>query len=146
MTPALPPLLPIVPKEFPLTLWFKRNWKWVVPVAAAAIAVGFAGFLLLISTLIKQSGAYQLAVHRATRAPAVIGQLGEPIQEGWFLSGNVQLTNDDGVANLAIPLQGPKGKATVCVYATKKAGQWHFHQVIVVPDGNGPKVDLSDPP
>jgi hypothetical protein len=145
--PTTPPLIsPIAPREFPLTLWFKRSWKWVVPVGAAVLAACFLGFLAGIAYVIKQCDAYKVAVHRSTAAPGVVAQLGEPIREGWFLSGNVQLTNDDGVANLAIPLKGPKGSATVYVYATKKAGQWHFRQVIVVPDGNGQKVDLSDPP
>jgi hypothetical protein len=139
-----PPLLQLNPKEFESTLWFKRQWKWVVPLAVLVLSCVVLTFALALVHVMKQSDAYQIPLRRARSAPAVVEQLGEPIVEGWFLQGNIQLTNDDGTANLSFPLQGSKDKCTVYVVAWKKAGRWHFRRVVVETDG-GRQIDLSDP-
>jgi hypothetical protein len=53
---------------------------------------------------------------------------------------------DSGKAELAIPLKGPKGTATVFVVASKSQGQWHYSKLIVQIEGPFPTIDLSDPP
>jgi len=93
----------------------------------------------------KQSDAYRVAFGRACASPTVIERLGEPIRGGWFLQGDIQLTNDDGVANISFPLSGPKGEATAYVVARKTGGRWHFRSLIVAMDDRRREIDLSDP-
>jgi hypothetical protein len=140
-----PQLLQLNPKEFASTLWFKRHWKWVVPTGALVIAACTLTFVLGVVHIMKQSDAYRLAFGRACASPTVIERLGEPIRDGWFLQGNIQLTNDDGVANISFPLLGPKGEATAYVVARKTAGRWHFRSLIVAMDDGRREIDLSDP-
>jgi hypothetical protein len=140
-----PQLLPSDPKEFASTLWFKRHWKWFVPVGLVVSAAGVLAFGLGLVQVMKQSDAYQIAFNRARTEPTLIKQLGEPIRDGWFLQGNIELTNRDGTANLAFPIRGPLGEATVYVVAKKTAGRWHFPQLEVVTDSGRREIDLSDP-
>jgi hypothetical protein len=102
-------------------------------------------FVLSLTHLMKQSDAYKVAFERARTTPAVMEQLGEPIRDGWFLQGHIELKNDDGIANISFPLLGPKGEGTVYVVATKAAGRWHFRSVIVATDAGRREIDLSDP-
>jgi Cytochrome oxidase complex assembly protein 1 len=139
-----PPLLQLNPKEFESTLWFKRHWKWVVPLGVLVVGSFALAFALGLVHVMKQSDAYQIPLGRARSAAAVIEQVGEPMREGWFLQGNIQLVNDGGTANISFPLKGPKGECTVFVVAWKKAGNWHYRRVVVVPD-SGRQIDLSDP-
>jgi hypothetical protein len=143
---TLPPLLPSNPTESTSKLWFKRHWKWAIPLGLLVLAAGALTFSLGLVHLMKQCDAYQMAFNRARTDPAVIEQLGEPIRDGWFLQGNIDLTNDDGTANISFPLKGPKGEGKVYVDAKKTAGRWHFRQLEVVTDWGRRHFDLSDPP
>lgn len=107
-------------------------------------AVGFALFFWGISALMKSSDAYKEALARAKAEPAVIEALGTPIREGFFLTGNVQLSGSRGDADLAIPISGPNGKATVYVVAKKSMGQWTFRHLIIEIQNTGKRIDISD--
>jgi Cytochrome oxidase complex assembly protein 1 len=146
--PALnppPQIRDLESKEFASTQWLKRNWKWVVPAGVLVLVAFASAFMLGIAQIMKRSDAYRIAFTRACACPAVVERLGEPIREGWFLQGHINLVNNDGVAELSFPLVGPKAEATVYVVATKTAGRWHFRSLVVGLDGGLRDVDLSDP-
>ena len=105
--------------------------------AAAFVAV----IVIVVFGALKSSDAYKLAVARAKADPRVTAALGTPISEGMFLSGNTNVDGASGEANLAIPISGPKGKATLYVVATKSAGKWTYSKLIVQPAG-GDEIDL----
>ena len=87
------------------------------------MAVAFvAVIVIVVFGAMKSSDAYKLAVARAKADPRVTAALGTPISEGMFLSGNTNVNGATGEANLAIPISGPKGKATIYAEATKSAG------------------------
>ena len=143
---TFPPPHPPTPPEYASTRWFRRHWKWAVPLGFLVVTV--LGLILVLGLfhLMKQSDAYRIAYNRARTDPAVIAQLGEPIRDGWYLEGNINLVNDGGDASLAFPLKGPKGEANVYLIAKKTAGRWHFRQLLVVSDWGRRQIDLSDPP
>jgi hypothetical protein len=128
--------------------WFSRNWPWAVPVgclAAAAALFGFAALILsFVFGIFKSSDPYQQALVRARTHPAVVRALGEPIKEGFFASGNMHVSGPSGEAELAIPISGPKGKATIYVEATQSVGQWSFTHLVVEIDGTRQRIDLLD--
>lgn len=91
----------------------------------------------------KESDAYKVAVTRARESPAVIAALGTPIREGRFTSGSTNVNGALGEANLAIPISGPKGKATVYVEAKKSAGVWRFQTLVARVESTGQRIDLN---
>ena len=126
--------------------WWSRNWKWFVPAGCLAICILFIGFLALIISLafglIKSSDAYKDALAKAKANPAVVKALGEPIGEGFLVGGNINVNGASGQADLAIPISGPKGKATLYAVASKSAGQWTFSQLIVEVGETKERIDL----
>ena len=61
---------------------------------------------------------------------------------GWLVSGNVNVTHDQGSADMSVPVEGPNGSASVHVVGTRKGGQWTFTTVKATVEGTGTVVDL----
>ena len=95
--------------------------------------------------LLKSSDAYRLAVQQAVDNHAIIEALGQPVEPGFLMSGNIQLNGASGEANLAIPLSGPKGSGTLYAIATKSAGEWTYSRLEMVISGSGTRIDLLEP-
>jgi hypothetical protein len=125
--------------------WWSRNWMWALPVGCmgglALLAGGGALFVVLIFKVIKSSDAFQQPVAAAKANAAVKAALGDPVDDGWYVSGQINITNDSGNANLQIPLSGPKGDATLYVVGTRAQGTWTYQTMKVVPKNAGP-IDL----
>ena len=125
--------------------WWSRNWKWFVPTGCLTLILLFCLFIALIFSVvmgsIKSSDAYKQAVARARANPTVVEKLGTPIAEGYFVSGNINVQNDSGNADLQIPISGPKGKAVIHAVAVKSAGQWEYSRLTVTIEGQ-PELDL----
>ncbi len=128
--------------------WWARNWKWAAPACGFVLVAGFVGFCALIVMLVfgvmKHSEVYQTAVSEAQTEPAVIGALGVPIEEGLFVTGNMQISGPSGSADLAIPVSGPDGSATIYVVAEKRAGAWQYSTLEVAVHDTGETIDLLD--
>src|SRR5688500_8754741 len=94
------------PPPPPRGSWWSRNWKWVVPVGCLLPIVLFgscvAGIAWFAVTAIRSSEPYSEALERARNHPEVIQRLGTPIETRWWLTGNVDLSND-GSADIKIP-------------------------------------------
>src|SRR6185295_10017800 len=88
----------------------RSPWKWValgctgLLVACLAFALGIGAFVL---GSIRHSGAYELALQRVRASPAVREALGQPIEEGWWVTGSVNVTGPSGTASLSFPVSGP---------------------------------------
>jgi hypothetical protein len=130
------------------TNWWKRNWKWFVPVgclSVAALFVVFAGSLVVIVfSAMKSTDVYKEALARARANPAVIDLLGSPIKDGFLVSGNTNVNGASGESNLAIPIFGPKAKATIYVSANKSLGQWKYTGLVVEIGQTHKRIDLLE--
>ena len=128
--------------------WWGRNWKWFVPVGCLGALVLFAGFIVLIMCLVfgmmKSSDAYKDAVARARAHPSVQKTIGTPIEEGMFITGNINVSGPSGQANLSIPISGPNGKGRIYVVAAKSAGQWTFSTLVVEIKETKQRIDLLE--
>ena len=122
---------------------------WVV-LACAAVLVLCAGFAALVQRVagfaLRSTDASQQGLAIATRHPRLIAAIGAPIEPGWLVSGNVELANDRGHAEFAIPISGPRGSGTLDVVADKAAGSWTFSTLSVRVAGGGAQVDLLPTP
>lgn len=127
--------------------WWDRNWKWFLPVSIFSLITLLAAFVvaivLFVSSMMHSSGAYTGAVMQARSSSRVQQLLGQPIEEGFLPIGNIKVNGPSGHANLAIPLHGPKGKATLFVEANKAAGQWKFKTLVVKLRDTGERVDIT---
>jgi|ERR1700682_2689235 len=126
--------------------WWTRNWKWVVPagclVILAQLAVFIMSIFLIIMGAMKSTDIYKDVMAKAKANPAVIEALGSPIKEGLFVSGNTNVNGPSGESNLAIPIYGPKGKATIYLKAEKSLGRWHYSDLVVEIEETKQRIDL----
>lgn len=120
--------------------WRQRNWKWVVPAILALFFAGAIGFFVL--TLMRHTDVFREAVARAEANPQVRTELGEPIREGWWVSGHVRITGSSGNAALAIPLKGSRRDGTVYAVAHKLAGRWQYDTLEVAVEGRPGRISL----
>ena len=126
--------------------WWSRNWTWFVPLGCLSMVVLIVlfvlGIVLIVFGALKSSDAYKTAVARAKSNPEVVAALGEPIEEGMFLSGKTNVEGSSGEADLTIPISGPKGKAKVYAIATKRAGRWNYSTLEVEIAGIEDRINL----
>jgi hypothetical protein len=138
--PTFNPPIPPPPVKPP-----SRHTKIIVGVILG-LAVLFAGFvfgiLWLVTSLLKGSDVGKEAFARAQANPAIVQQLGTPIKEGWMASGSINISGSSGNAEMALPISGPRGKATLFVTAKKDEGVWTYSVMQVVIDGSSQKIDL----
>jgi hypothetical protein len=127
--------------------WFARNWKWAAPTGCLLMVLLVGAFIgtifFFVFSMMKSNDAYQHSLEAARHNPAVVAALGQPIEEGWFVSGNYEETGPSGVANFSSPLKGPKGGATIYVEAHKSAGQWNYNTLVVELDATHQRIDLQ---
>jgi hypothetical protein len=84
-----------------------------------------------------------MALARAKEDQRVTTALGTPIRDGMVPSGSTKVNGPQGDANIAIPISGPKGKATIYADAAKSSGEWTFSKLEVKID-NGETIDLNE--
>ena len=128
--------------------WWDRNWKWFVPVAGLGALILFIGFGALIAyfvfSLAKSSEVYQAAVAKAKTNAAVTEALGSPLEEGFFVTGNINVSGSSGEADLAIPISGPKGKGTLFVAAARSEGRWTVSTLVATISATGERINLLE--
>ena len=130
-------------------VWFGRNWKWFVPAGCLSIVLVAVVFVAAVAYLafgsIKSSYVYQEAIARTRSNAAVVRELGEPIEPGFLISGNISITDSSGNADISIPVSGPKKSGKVYVSAVKKLGKWDFSALEVEIEGETKRINLLTP-
>ena len=127
--------------------WFKRNWKWALPVGGCLVVGGLLiAFVVTlffgVKTLFKDSEPYNTAMKKATQSEWVISRLGEPIEEKGIATGNVNYSDDEGSAEIAIPVRGPKNEAEIMVWAKKSGDTWTYTVLKITIEDTGEVYDL----
>jgi hypothetical protein len=134
----------------PRPSWWSRNWKWVVPVGCLGSLVVFVGGIVLfvfliysgVTAVIRSSDAYQEGMSRTRAHPDVKAALGEPIESGFWVSGNINTSGASGNADLSIPISGPNGSGTLAIVGTQSGGRWQYTTMEVTIDGRPAPVNL----
>jgi len=151
---SLPPPLPDAPipaapsASVPVRRgWWQRHWKWAVP---TLVVCGFALFAAAIfsafsltTRMLRDNEAYRIALAAAQADQRLVADLGRPIEPRWWVTGSVNAGPDgSGFANLLIPVEGPRGRATVYADASAEHGDWKFTYLVAILDGSGEQIDL----
>ncbi|HRC86678.1 MAG TPA: cytochrome c oxidase assembly factor Coa1 family protein [Thermoanaerobaculia bacterium] len=130
--------------------FWANPWVW----AGCGCAVGCLAIPLLIFTLVG-GGAFWAFAQTDVKAQALeqvrhnaeaVAALGEPIDSGWLFSGNVNLQNGKGRADIRFPVHGPKGEGTVSARATKDQGKWTFERLTLEVAGRGEEIVIVGGP
>ena len=126
--------------------WWGRNWLWAAPVGCLLPLLlcggGVAGIFGIINTSLRSSDAYAEALAAAQADDQVKALLGESIDPGFFVSGNISIRNGVGNTDMSIPVSGPKGSASIHAVANRGNGPWQFSVLEVIPEGDGKRIDL----
>ncbi|NJN21145.1 MAG: hypothetical protein HC812_08090 [Leptolyngbya sp. RL_3_1] len=112
------------------------------------VAISLFGSIFYgIIAFLKASHAYQTALDSVQTNEKVKALIGEPIEAGFWVSGEVELSGSSGAADLTLPVTGPKGAGTVYVVGRKTDGAWHystltFRPKAIAPSTEEPTIDL----
>ena len=120
--------------------------RWVMLGCFGVVILGIAGVIATgwaVIRGVKSSGAYQEALAMARGSPTVQEALGEPIEEGWWVMGSIEVTGPSGTASISFPISGPRGDATIYAEARKRAGEWTVH-LLEAELQEGERIDLLD--
>ncbi len=129
--------------------WWKRNWKWAVPVGGcltiiilfiALLAAGIFG----VSKMFTGSAPYAYALEQAQNNEQVQELLGEPIKTNGIMQGSINFSNGDGEADIRIPIKGPNGKGKVYVVGEKRNDIWTYTELEVRINENNEVINLLD--
>ena len=90
------------------------------------------GLFWFIFTDLRQTEPYHAALAAVRQDLTVVDRLGEPIVDGWLATGDVEIENDRGEAQLFFTVRGPRGSADVQARARRRGGVWRLVTVDVV--------------
>ncbi|BBM87536.1 cytochrome c oxidase assembly factor Coa1 family protein [Candidatus Uabimicrobium amorphum] len=92
----------------------------------------FAGVFILffLQRSMKASAPYKKTVEYIHQEKVIQEALGTPIQEGFFVSGMLEIKEKSGKAKLSVPLSGPKGSGVLYASLEKKGDDWRFFSLI----------------
>jgi hypothetical protein len=125
---------------------FARFGMWLIPLGCLAVLLVCGGMVTIVGTMIfsmlRNAEPCQEAVRRAEGNTVVVDALGTPIKQGWVVRGSIVMQNNDGQANLEVPIWGPKGRGTVHVVASRRGGVWFYSEMDVAIEGRTEHVNL----
>lgn len=103
--------------------WWKRNWKWFVPVGGCLtlivifiVAIGLGAFGIINS--VKENTSYDEVLAKVILKSEVAQELGEPIEKNGIGSYKFNYSNGDQTSSAVIPIKGSKGKGEIYVTTT----------------------------
>lgn len=117
----------------------QRIWARVGVGAFVGIPLFFAVIFAIIMTAFHSSTPFEMTMERLRDHPAVELHLGHPIEASWWTSGDIQLRNSNGWAELSFDISGPRGTASVYIHMIKERGAWRY-EVLQVIDENGTDI------
>jgi hypothetical protein len=106
----------------------------VVLAIGAVVALGVGGFFALtrfINAQIASSRPYQMALEQVQADTRVQEKLGTPITAKAMVRGRLQTQDDDGIAELSIPISGPQDSAVIELKATRANKIWTIQHLLV---------------
>ncbi|NER14511.1 hypothetical protein GWK08_13740 [Leptobacterium flavescens] len=129
--------------------WFKRNWKWVVPLGGCLTLIilffVFIGSIFFgVTSMLKESTPYTDAFTALNTNVQVEEVIGHPVETNGLMQGNLSLNNNDGTVNLRQPVKGPKGEAVLIVVGEKTDGEWSYETMHLLIEGTDEKIDLLE--
>lgn len=112
----------------------QRAWaRMVLAIFMVAIILGLL-VIMGLPKIMKNSGAYIQSMEILLSNQVARTTLGAPIEEGYWISGQISLTNNSGFAHLSIPVSGPECSGTLISRADKENGVWEVYLLVLKTD------------
>ncbi len=129
--------------------WFRRNWLWFVPTMGCVTLIilfflGIGALIFGVTGMLSEATPTQYAIEKASENSIVIESLGSPIEQKGLVSGSINFSNNNGDADLTIPVRGPNGKATIRVVAEKVDGEWYYDKLYIILKESKQKINLLE--
>jgi len=130
--------------------WWKRNWKWALPVGGC-LTVIILGIVLVVGgafafmSKVKTASGSDAALLAAQKNQEVIAILGEPIESNGFGSFNISYKNSTKTADASTPIKGPNGTATIYISTTGDDDDLVYEIYNVTIDDTGEIIELDRP-
>lgn len=103
--------------------------KRIIPLVAVVICC-FIFFVFFLSSVMKNSDAYKVAIHEIEQNDAILSEVGKISGYGMMPMGNINISNGYGTAQLTIEVQGTKKNITVFTHLTKEPnGEWKMQEM-----------------
>lgn len=120
----------------PQPSWWKRNWKWVVPVGGCltmiVLLIVFVGSIFYgVTTMFEGSDPYEYAFKKINEDEQLVEFFGAPIVKDGMVQGSLNYTNGNGKADMKIPISGPNGSGMLFIDATSEDDNWTYHEIRV---------------
>lgn len=114
--------------------WWKRNWKWVVPVGGCFTLIIGAVILVAslyfgVTSIIEESQPYEYAFKLINTDEELVDVLGSPVKKDGMVQGNINWNNGNKSAKMVIPIAGPKGSGKLYIDATGEDDAWDYHEI-----------------
>ena len=118
--------------------WWKRNWKWLVPVGGISLFLililfssGIGGMGIDLVQAYSDTELYENALEKVKSDKRVTELLGEiePIDELAILEGEVKYSNENKTVNSSIRVTGTKGKARMDISADLINNSWDYEKI-----------------
>jgi len=116
--------------------WFRRNWLWVVPAGGCLTIIllfifGVGAAIFGFNQLFTESAPYTYALEQASNDSKVIELLGNDIESDGIMQGTISFKNNNGHANITIPIKGSKGLGSITIIGEKENGTWTYSTFFV---------------
>ena len=120
----------------PQPSWWKRNWKWAVPVGGCftlllLVIALFGSIFYGVTTMLEKSQPYEYALEKINGDEEIISILGSPIEQDGMMQGSINWNNGNGKADMKIPITGPKGSGILYINASSVDDTWEYHEIRV---------------
>jgi Cytochrome oxidase complex assembly protein 1 len=129
--------------------WLQRNLLWVLPAGCLSIVIAFVGLVAALTffvfATVRSHDIYRQSLALALADPRVIAQLGQPIETGWYVLGQIDVTPSTGDADLIIPIHGSKASGQIFATAKKSGGDWVYSKLSMAPE-SGREINLLATP
>lgn len=122
--------------------WFGRNRIWAIPsmgcLTLIVLIIIFASTMITnLTGFFKDSVPYTVGMENLIKNKLVIEALGEPIEANGMFQGNIRYNDDEGNADLKVPVKGPKGEATLLIIAVMNDDVWTYNTMeVTISDTN----------
>lgn len=131
----------------PQQSWWKRNWKWVLPVSGCltliiGVIILFSSIYFGVTNMMEGSQPYEYAFEFINNDEKLSEILGSPVEKNGMAQGNINWNNGSKSAKLTVPIAGPKGTGTLFIDATGEGDEWNYNEIRV--EVNGQKFDFLE--
>jgi len=130
--------------------WWKRNWKWALPVTVLTFIALVVTLIVIVLFAIRgsmmRSDVYADALARARAHPDLVETIGTPITPGFMPMGSISTSSENGGsgrADLMIPVTGPDGTGYLAAMAERRMGTWTWESLLFVPGNHDPEHILT---